>query len=118
MEPGIESVSAAAAGAVATLPKGSESWAEVSIVNAPGEAAYPISSFTYLLVYRELSVIPGMTEAKARALTEFLWWAVHEGQRYAPELHYAPLPEEVVKLNEETIKSMTYNNRRLLQVKA
>ncbi len=114
VEPSIESVSAAAAGAVATLPKGDESWAEVSIVNAPGENAYPISSFSYLLVYRELSVIPGMTEAKAKALVDFLWWAVHDGQRYAPDLHYAPLPEEVVKLNEETIKLITYQGKPLL----
>jgi phosphate ABC transporter phosphate-binding protein len=114
VEPSIESVAAAAAGAVATLPKGDESWAEVSIVNAPGENAYPISSFTYLLVYRDLAVIPGMTEAKAKALVEFLWWVIHDGQKYAPELHYAPLPEEVVKLNEETIRLITYQGKSLL----
>ncbi|NOZ82889.1 MAG: phosphate ABC transporter substrate-binding protein PstS, partial [Euryarchaeota archaeon] len=116
VKPSIESTSAAAAGAAPELPKGYESWAEVSIVNAPGEDAYPISSFSYLLVYRDLSVIPGMTEAKAKALVEFLWWAVHDGQRYAPELHYAPLPEQVVKLNEETISLITYGGKPLLQV--
>ncbi len=114
VEPSIESVSAAAAGAASSLPRGDESWEGVSIVNAPGEDAYPISSFSYLLVYRELSVIPGMSEAKARALVDFLWWAVHDGQKYAPELHYAPLPEEVVRLNEETIKLITYQGKPLL----
>ena len=114
VEPSIESVAAAATGAVASLPRGDESWAGVSIVNAPGEKAYPISSFSYLLVYRELSVIPGMTEPKAKALVDFLWWAIHDGQKYAPELHYAPLPEEVVKLNEGTIKLITYQGKALL----
>ncbi|WP_456474882.1 phosphate ABC transporter substrate-binding protein PstS [Candidatus Pyrohabitans sp.] len=114
IEPSIDSVAAAATGAVPTLPRGDESWTTVTIVNSPGENAYPISSFTYLLVYRDLAVIPGMTEAKAKALVEFLWWVIHDGQRYAPGLHYATLPEEVVKLNEETIKLITYRGKSLL----
>lgn len=114
IEPSIDTVAAAAAGAVPTLPRGDESWSKVTIVNSPGENAYPISSFTYLLVYRDLSVIPGMTEAKARALVKFLWWVIHDGQKYAPELQYATLPEEVVKLNEETIKLITYQGKSLL----
>ncbi len=112
VEPTIESIKAAAAGA--TLPAGDESWSEVTIVNAPGENSYPISSFTYLLVYRDLDVIPGMTETKAKALVEFLWWVVHDGQKYAPELHYVPLPEEVVQLNGETISLIRYGGRPLL----
>lgn len=85
------------------LPRGDEGWSGVSIVNAPGNLSYPISSFSYLLVYRDQR--DGTT---GKALVDFLWWAVHEGQSYAEALHYVPLPIGVVRHNEETIKMMRY----------
>ena len=62
----------------------------MSIVNAPGAAAYPISSFTYLL-------IPSHVEecGKARAMVEMVRWALAEGGQMARDLHYAPLPDAV-----------------------
>ncbi|MFH1774418.1 MAG: phosphate ABC transporter substrate-binding protein PstS [Methanobacteriota archaeon] len=106
VEPTLASTATAAAGAVPMLPKGYESWSKVSIVNAHGKDAYPIASFTYLLVYRDQA-----DEVNGRALVEFLWWVIHDGQKYSADLLYVPLPSEVVKLNEETIKLINYQGK-------
>ena len=87
--PSIEAVTAAAAGAAASLPAGTDY--RVSIVNAPGEAAYPISSFTWLLVYRNMP-----NADKAAKLVDFVKWALHEGEKSAAALDYAPLPASIV----------------------
>ena len=88
--PTIESITAAAASAVEKLPPNTDY--RVSIVNAPGGAAYPISSFTWLLMYER------QTDAtKARKLVDFLRWALTEGEGSAAALDYAPLPEALGK---------------------
>jgi phosphate transport system substrate-binding protein len=109
IEPTLETTANAVAGAVTTLPSGDASWSSVSIVNAPGDNSYPISSFTYLLVYKNQTDL-----TKGKALAEFLWWAVHDGQSYSSGLQYVPLPKEVVSLNEKTIKLMNYNGQPLI----
>ncbi len=111
--PTLESTTAAAQAGAASLPAGDASWTEVNLLNMDDEEAYPIVSFTYLLSYKELNVIPGMTEEKATALVQFLWYVVHEGQDLAPELEYAKLPSNVVQLNEATIRSITFNGQNL-----
>jgi phosphate transport system substrate-binding protein len=64
----------------------------VSITNAPGAGAYPISSFTWLLIDQH------PTDAgRAKVMVEFVRWAVTDGQRFASALGYAPLPDNVVK---------------------
>ncbi|HJU64228.1 MAG TPA: phosphate ABC transporter substrate-binding protein PstS [Gemmatimonadaceae bacterium] len=83
--PAIESITAAAESAISRL--GPDTDYRVSIVNAPGESAYPISSFTWILLYRN-PTDPG----KAQTLTNFLKWAIRDGQQSAAALHYAPLP--------------------------
>ncbi|MDH5815647.1 MAG: phosphate ABC transporter substrate-binding protein PstS [Candidatus Nezhaarchaeota archaeon] len=118
VEPSIESFMRAAEVAAITLPRGDEYWTNVSIVNSvvdnvEARGAYPITSFSYFIVYRELSVLPDMDLDKARALVNFLWWCIHEGQRYAADLHYVPLPSNVVRHNEETIKMITFNGQRV-----
>ena len=80
-----ESVTKAAAGAV--VPDDFR----VSITNAPGPGAYPLSSFTWLLLYTEPS-----EKAQARAMNEFVKWALTEGQEFATDLGYAPLPQNLV----------------------
>ena len=95
------------------LPAGDQSWTQVNLLNAPETQAYPIVSFTYLLVYKELNVVPGMTQAKATALVQFLWWVVHDGQNLAPNLQYVALPSSVVKIDETTIQSITFNGQPL-----
>lgn len=81
----------------------------VSIVNGSGKDAYPIATFTWLLVYQD-----AWDHEKGKHLAEFLWWAIHDGQRFAPELNYAPLPDAVVKSLEETLAGLVYNGQPLL----
>jgi phosphate ABC transporter phosphate-binding protein len=95
------------------LPAGTGDWSNVNLLNAPDAQAYPIVSFTYLLVYKELNVIPGMTQNKATALVQFLWWVVHDGQQNAPALAYVQLPANVVQLDEASIKSITFDGQQL-----
>jgi len=85
----VESVTAAAAEAAKAMPADFR----VSITNAPGKGVYPISSFTWLLLYENAK-----DKAQAKAMTDFVKWALTDGQKFAPELGYAPLPDAVVKL--------------------
>lgn len=96
------------------LPAGSGDWTSVSLLNTPGSQAYPIVTPTYLLVYKELNVIPGMTLDKARQLVDFLWYIIHDGQQFASGLQYAPLPSNIVQLNEATLRSVTFNGQPLI----
>ena len=105
VEPTIESTTAAAAGAVKSMPADFR----VSLTNAPGPDAYPIASFTWLLVYKDQS-----NESKGKALVKFLWWAIHDGQRHPAALLYAPLPAPVVKEIEAKIKQITFSGKPLL----
>jgi phosphate ABC transporter phosphate-binding protein/phosphate ABC transporter permease protein PstC len=114
VEPSFESISAAISASAGSLPAGDESWEHVSTTDAPGENSYPISSFTYLLLYKEMSTNPTVTKEKAREVAEFVRWAVTDGQRFAPSLGYIPLPDAVVRLNEETLGSLTYMGEPLL----
>ena len=112
--PTLASTTAAAqAVASAGLPSGGASWTSVNILNAPVSNAYPIVSFSYIIVYKELNVIPGMTQSDATALVQFLWYVVHNGQNQAPALSYASLPSNVVQIDETTIQSITFNGQTL-----
>lgn len=101
------------ASATQTLPAGSASWSGVNLLNATGTSSYPIVSLTYFLVYKELNVIQGMTLDKAKAIADFFWFVVHDGQSMAPSLYYAKLPSAVVQIDEASIRSMTYNGTTL-----
>ncbi len=95
VEPTLKSVSAAAGSS--KLPPDTDF--RVSITNPPGAEAYPISSFTWLLVHQESS-----DTAKDRKLRDFLHWMLRpEAQRMAADLHYAPLPVPVIELLEKRI---------------
>lgn len=106
VEASIENVSAAAAGTASEMPEDMR----LKITNADGDSAYPISSYTYILVYKEQK-----DAVKGKALADFLWWAVHDGSKYANDLHYAPLPEEVVKKVEAKIGMITADGKPLHQ---
>jgi len=84
------------------------------IVNAQGDQSYPIATYTYILIYREMSANPSMTNVKAQALAKFLWWAIHDGQRYAPGLIYVPLPANIVAADEKLLQSLTFNGAKLI----
>jgi len=74
----------------------------VSITNSDNAEAYPVSSFTWTLAYAEIS-----DKAKALAIARYFWWSTHEGQAFAKDLGYAPLPAAVVTKAEEKIRSIT-----------
>jgi phosphate transport system substrate-binding protein len=95
VKPEISAISAAASGV--EMPD----TLTTSIIDAPGEAAYPISSFTYILVYEDMP-----DAARGKVLTNFLWWAIHDGQKLSEPLNYAPLPEAVVKKVEARLKTL------------
>jgi phosphate transport system permease protein/phosphate transport system substrate-binding protein len=113
IEPSLDSTKAAVTASSPKLPKGDSSWSSVSMVDAPGDTSYPIASFVYILLYKELSTDPGIDQTKAKALTEFFPWAITDGQKLAPSLGYVPLPDQVVKLDQDTIKSLTFNGKPL-----
>ena len=64
----------------------------VSITNAAGPGAYPVSSFTWLLLYEDPK-----DKAQSKAMVDFVKWALTDGQQFASQLGYAPLPADVVK---------------------
>ena len=111
VEPSLASTNAAVQTYVASLPKGDGVWTDVTLVNAAGADSYPIASFSYLLLYKELSTDPNLDQGKAKALVDFISWAITDGQKTAESLDYVPLPDGVVKLNQDTLKSLTFNGQ-------
>ena len=92
----LESTTAAAA-SVKTMPADFR----VSITNAPGKDAYPISSFTWLLVPAEWK-----DKNKQKIMVDFLNWMLDQGQTMTTQLNYAPLPDAVKEKEREAIKSI------------
>ena len=93
----VDTITAAATAAASVMPADFR----VSITNAPGKDVYPISSFTWLLLYENPK-----DKAKSRIMVDFLKWALKDGQAFCAELGYAPLPEGVVKLEMEALKKV------------
>jgi len=93
----LDSVTKAAAATKGKMPPDFR----VSITNAPGAGVYPISSFTWLLFYESPK-----DKRAARVMTDFMRWALHDGQKYCADLGYAPLPEEVVAMEMEALKKI------------
>ena len=85
----VPAVTAAAAGVAKTLPANTDF--RISVVDAPGPDAYPISSFTWILVYQHQR-----DSVKGKKLVDFLKWALTSGEPLAPSLDYAPLPSEMI----------------------
>jgi len=89
MKASVQSVTAAAAEAASKMPPDFR----VSITNAPGKGVYPVSSFTWILLQENPK-----DKTQAKAMVDFMKWALSDGQKYAADLGYAPLPDAVVKL--------------------
>ena len=85
----VQSVTTAAAEASKAMPADFR----VSITNAPGKGVYPISSFTWILLYENAK-----DKNQAKTMVDFMKWALSDGQKFAGDLGYAPLPDAVVKL--------------------
>lgn len=95
VEATLDSVTKATQGV--TLPRD----LRVSITNSDNAEAYPISGFTWILAYENMT-----DRAKALALTRFLWWSVTDGQRFAKDLGYSPLSPDVQRRAQEMIRSI------------
>ncbi|HEU5298519.1 MAG TPA: phosphate ABC transporter substrate-binding protein PstS [bacterium] len=98
VRPSLSSMAKAMEGALANIPDDYR----VFFTNPEGKDVYPIGGFTWILIYADQA-----DPVKGKALVEFLWWAVHDGQKYAPTLLYAPLPKSLVARVERTLKSVT-----------
>jgi phosphate transport system substrate-binding protein len=105
MPPSIAATTAAAAGV--ELP--AELYA--SVTNAAGEDAYPIAAYTYVLVYEDTA-----DAVKGPALADFLWWAIHDGQKHCEPLGYATLPVKVVAQVEARLRTLKVGNKPALTV--
>jgi phosphate transport system substrate-binding protein len=106
VEPTLEGVTAAAQGQ--KLPDD----LCLPLLDMPGATAYPISAFTYILVYQEQQ-----DATKGKALVDYLWWAIHDGQKLGAALDYAPLPKDLVSVIEARLKMITANGKPLVTKK-
>jgi phosphate transport system substrate-binding protein len=93
----VNSVTAAAADATANMPPDFR----VSITNAAGKGVYPVSSFTWLLLYEN-----PRDKTQAKVMLDFMTWMLADGQKFSSELGYAPLPDAVVKLELAALKKI------------
>jgi phosphate transport system substrate-binding protein len=87
---------------------------KVDLTDTDAAEGYPISGFTWILVYKE-QYYANKPEEKAKALVNLLWWMTHEGQKYAEPLHYAPLSKAAVGKAEKLIKSITYKDMPIMK---
>jgi phosphate transport system substrate-binding protein len=103
VEPTLDSTSAAAAGFLAKTPDD----LRVNIVNPPeGANAYPIAGYTWVLIRKDWT-----DEAKAQAMTDFLYWSLTDGSKFAAELKYAPLPDQVREKALHKLAQVTVNGK-------
>jgi phosphate transport system substrate-binding protein len=93
----LESVSAAADAAAKQMPADYR----VSITNAPGDTVYPVSSFTWMLFYQDPK-----DKAQGKLMVDFMKWALTDGQKFAGEMGYAPLPKNVVDMEMKTLATI------------
>jgi phosphate transport system substrate-binding protein len=81
----------------------------LSLSDGVGARDYPIAAFSYLLVYQDQK-----NAAKGKVLADFLWWAIHDGQKFAAALDYAPLPRDVLPKVEARVRGLTSGGKTLL----
>ncbi len=88
----------------------------VSLTDTPAANGYPIASFTWILVYRDLDKNKAIkSKAEAEALARLLGWIIHDGQQYNEALHYASLPEVAVKASEQNLAGLRWRGEPLGQ---
>jgi phosphate transport system substrate-binding protein len=98
-----ETISAAGEGVVEKL---NGNLLAADLWNQPGDKAYPVAAFTYFIIYKDLNNV--QSQGQAQALVDFLWWASHDGQRFAAEMGYAPLAPAVQKKVEAALNAVNY----------
>ena len=104
-------VQAAVTAGAGALPAGTGDWVNVSLLNEPGAQTYPIVTFSYLMVYADLTTVYGsaMTSSEANALGHFIYWVLTDGQTYSSGVLYIPLPSNIVGSDMATLGLLTYN---------
>ncbi len=81
-----------------------------SITNTSSADGYPISSFTWIILFKELNY-NNRDENHAKEIVDLIWWLIHQGEQYAEPLHYSPLPQQALLKAETILKSVTYNGK-------
>ena len=107
INPSLESVSLAA-----NVPLPDDT--RVRLTNTDAEKGYPISSFTWIIVYENQNY-KGRSKERAEELVKLLWWMIHEGQEYNEPLLYGRLPKAAVEKAERIIKGINYDGEPLLK---
>ena len=108
IEPSLTSTQVAVAAGAGSLPSGDKSWAHVSLLNESAAGAYPIASFSYFLIHKDMTT-SASSLAVANLAVSYIWYHVHDGQALASGLYYVPLPASVITIDENTLNSITYN---------
>jgi phosphate transport system substrate-binding protein len=106
MHPDLDSLERAARSAIERRPIPDD--LRISIVDSEDEDAYPIAALSFIVLPRDAK-----ERTKAEALRSFVWWGLHDGQRYAAALDYAPLPSELVARAEVVVKSLRAEGKPL-----
>jgi phosphate transport system substrate-binding protein len=107
IEPNIKSTSAAAN---IDMPDDTR----VSLTDTAAADGYPISGFTWLILYKEQNYSSDRSKERAEELVKLLWWMLHEGQQIAEPMQYAPIPSSAVTKGEQILRSVVYNGAPLL----
>ncbi len=107
--PTLASTTAAVAAQVPTAPAD----LRFLIVNPPASAptAYPIGASTWVLLYKDY---PASKSAEVKAMVDFLWWAIHDGQKYAAQVDYSAMAPNLVQKAEQALKSITIGGQPAL----
>ena len=87
---------------------------KVSLTDSSAPDGYPISGFTWIILYKEQKY-GDKTEEKASTLVRLVWWMTHEGQKYAEPMQYAPLSRAAQEKAEKIIKSVTYGGKGVMK---
>ena len=87
---------------------------KVSLTNTESTNGYPISGFSWVLIYKEMKY-NGRSAAKASEMVNLIWWMIHDGQQYSAALNYAPLPKAAVKVGEKLLKTATYDHKKIMK---
>jgi phosphate transport system substrate-binding protein len=103
------SIKSVTAAANVTIPAD----ARVSLTNTDAPDGYPISSFTWVLLYKNQNY-NGRPMDKAKAVSKLVWWMTHDGQKLADPLNYAPLPKTAIKVAEDNLKSVNFGGKPLI----
>ena len=102
--PETKNISAAATAFADEMPED----LRMNITNADGQNSYPMSSYTYILIYEQQK-----DAGRGKAVVDFLWWAIHDGSKFTEQLHYAPLPEPVQEKVREKLNSVMAFGKKL-----